>query len=100
MPTDAKCGLLVGVGLVLAVAVLFFQKDPPSEPAVAPAAVKAQAPSPAAALKPPEPPPERPIESSPLAPGRPVSRGEEASETLALQAIERPCPPPPISSPS
>ena len=28
MPNDAKCGLLVGVGLVLAVAVLFFQKEP------------------------------------------------------------------------
>lgn len=28
MPTDAKCGLLVGVGLVVAAAILFFQKDP------------------------------------------------------------------------
>jgi hypothetical protein len=32
MPTDAKCGLLVGVAVVLAVAVLFFQKDPPPPP--------------------------------------------------------------------
>lgn len=28
MPTDAKCGLLVGVGLVIAAAILFFQNDP------------------------------------------------------------------------
>ena len=77
MPTDAKCGLLVGVGLVLAVAVLYFQKDPPGEPAVAPAAVKARTPSPAAALKPPEAVPDRPTESSPLAPGRPVSRVDD-----------------------
>lgn len=30
MPTDAKCGLLVGVGLVIAAAILFFQNDPQS----------------------------------------------------------------------
>lgn len=28
MPADAKCGLLVGVGVVLAVAVFYFQKEP------------------------------------------------------------------------
>jgi hypothetical protein len=28
MPTDAKCGLLVGVVVVLAVAIVFFQKEP------------------------------------------------------------------------
>jgi hypothetical protein len=77
MPTDAKCGLLVGVGLVLAVAVLFFQKDPPPGEPPAPAAVKAHAPSPAAALKPPEAVPEWPAESSPRAPGRPVSRVDD-----------------------
>lgn len=37
MPTDAKCGLLAGVGVVLAVAVLFFPKDPPAAPPPAPA---------------------------------------------------------------
>ena len=40
MPNDAKLGLVVGVGLVIAVAVLFFHKDGPggstaSEPAPA-----------------------------------------------------------------
>jgi hypothetical protein len=72
MPTDAKCGLLVGVGVVLAVAVLFFQKDPPAGPAPAPV----QARSPAAAVKPPTAEPVRPRDSSP-APGRPVSRTAE-----------------------
>ena len=73
MPTDAKCGLLVGVGLVLAAAVLFFQKDPspadPPAPAVQPR-------SPAAAVKPPAAEPTRPPESSPV-PGRQVSRSAE-----------------------
>ena len=32
MPTDAKCGLLVGVAVVIAVAILFFQKDPANTP--------------------------------------------------------------------
>ena len=63
MPTDAKCGLLVGVGLVLAVGVLFFQKEAP------PAPRPAKASAPVAAVKPPDEP-----ERSPLAPGRPVSR--------------------------
>jgi hypothetical protein len=45
MPNDAKCGLLVGVGVVVAVAVLFFQKDPPpnTPSATPPAAVRAPA---------------------------------------------------------
>ena len=30
MPNDAKLGLVVGVGLVIAVAVLFFHKEPPA----------------------------------------------------------------------
>ena len=64
MSTDAKCGLLVGVGLVLAAAVLFFQKDPPPP---APAA------SPAAALKPPAAAAEY-SDRTPLPPARPVSR--------------------------
>jgi hypothetical protein len=51
MPADAKCGLLVGVGVVLAVAVFYFQKDPshgasPSGSSALPAAV----------VKPPAPP--------------------------------------------
>ena len=45
MPTDAKCGLLVGVGVVVAVAVVFFQKDPPAAAPPPAAAVRAPAPS-------------------------------------------------------
>jgi hypothetical protein len=73
MPTDAKCGLLVGVGVVLTVAVLFFQKEPPAAPP-SPAPVAAH--SPAAAVKPPAAEPVRSRDSSP-APGRPVSRTAE-----------------------
>jgi len=69
MPTDAKCGLLVGVGLVLAAAVLFFQRDPPPAP---PAPVV----SPAAALKPPAADRVSP-DRTPLPPARPVSRTVE-----------------------
>jgi hypothetical protein len=76
MPTDAKCGLLVGVGLVLAVAVLFFQKEPAPTDPPAPAA-QVQVASPAAALKPPDSVAERGPESTPLAPGRPVSRVDD-----------------------
>jgi hypothetical protein len=66
MPTDAKCGLLVGVGLVVAAAVLFFRKDSPPAP---PAPIV----SPAAALKPPAAEPVYP-DRTPLPPARPVSR--------------------------
>jgi hypothetical protein len=37
MPNDAKCGLIVGVGLVLAVAILLFRPDHPAPGAAAPA---------------------------------------------------------------
>lgn len=43
MPNDAKLGLVVGVGLVIAVAVLFFRKDMPT---VNPAAAANATPSP------------------------------------------------------
>jgi nucleoid-associated protein YgaU len=33
MPNDAKLGLVVGVALVIAVAVIFFRKDRPANPA-------------------------------------------------------------------
>lgn len=63
LPTDAKCGLLVGVGLVLGAAILFFQKDPaPPPPGASPAA-----------LKPPATEPVSP-DRTPLPPARPVSR--------------------------
>ena len=32
MPNDAKLGLVVGVGLVIAVAVLLFRRDAPAPP--------------------------------------------------------------------
>ncbi len=32
MPTDTKIGLLVGLGLVALVAVLFFQRNKPTDP--------------------------------------------------------------------
>lgn len=70
MPTDAKLGLLVGVGVVLAVAVMFFQKDPaPESP---PAAVIASSPKSSAATVKPSAAPGRSDKS--LVPGRPVSR--------------------------
>jgi hypothetical protein len=65
MPTDAKCGLLVGVGVVLAVAVLFFQTDPAPPPPLSH--------SPAAAVKPPAAGPV-PLRDLAPAPARPVSR--------------------------
>jgi|GEM_PF-6216399 len=43
MPTDAKCGLLVGVAVVVTVAVLFFQKEPPATNPPPSAAVRAPA---------------------------------------------------------
>jgi hypothetical protein len=50
MPADAKCGLLVGVGVVLAVAVLYFQKDPSHS-----ASPNGSSAPPAAVVKPPAP---------------------------------------------
>src|SRR5262245_48624481 len=68
MPTDAKLGLLVGVGLVLAVAILFFQKDSP--PAASAPDVQTRPVSPPAAVRPPAPAdPDRT-----MLPGRPASR--------------------------
>jgi len=46
MPADAKCGLLVGVGVVLSVAVFYFQNDP-SHGAPAPPAALVKPPAPA-----------------------------------------------------
>jgi hypothetical protein len=57
MPNDARLGLLVGVGLVLTVAVVFFRKEPASgTPAAVPAAV---AETPAVPALTPAPPPAR-----------------------------------------
>ena len=43
MPNDAKLGLVVGVGLVIAIGVLFFRKDPGSAPGTSPAGAAVQA---------------------------------------------------------
>ncbi len=62
MPNDAKLGLVVGVGLVIAVAVLFFRKDSP-------------VPDPAAANVKPAPavqPTTQPAPAAPAARNRPV----------------------------
>jgi hypothetical protein len=59
MPTDAKCGLLVGVGLVIAAAILFFQKDPEAPPLAIPSAeagMVTQLPKPPGKPLPPPPP--------------------------------------------
>lgn len=69
MPADAKCGLLVGVGVVVAVAILFFRTDsPPAAPPPGPT-VQTKSRAPAAAVKPPAPDP-----ISTRGPGVPVSR--------------------------
>jgi nucleoid-associated protein YgaU len=49
MPNDAKLGLVVGVGLVIAVAIVFFRKE---APAADPAASVKQQPPPAQPLSP------------------------------------------------
>ena len=50
MPNDAKLGLLVGVGLTIAVAVVFFSKEPAAE-ARTPAKAKPTATTPAPGLE-------------------------------------------------
>lgn len=56
MPNDAKLGLILGIGVVIAVAVLFFRQDPP-KPTATPGsagAAKVVLPSPADLPTPPE----------------------------------------------
>lgn len=43
MPNDAKLGLVVGVGLVIAIGVLFYRKDAGSAPGASPAGAAVQA---------------------------------------------------------
>jgi hypothetical protein len=70
MPSDAKCGLVVGLGVVVAVAVLFFRTDPPpAAPPAPPAQVHINSRAPAAAV---------PAPQSPAVPARPVSRPADA----------------------
>ncbi len=61
MPNDAKLGLVVGVGLVIAIGVVFFRKEPPPNASNPPGAA-------APALTPVARGPHR------LAPVRPASR--------------------------
>lgn len=60
MPNDAKFGLIIGVGLVIAVAVLFFQSQPQLTQPAAAEVQAPQTPPSAAALSAPESPPARP----------------------------------------
>jgi nucleoid-associated protein YgaU len=41
MPNDARLGLVVGVAVVIAIAVLFYRKEVPAQPPEAPAATSA-----------------------------------------------------------
>src|SRR5262245_13875186 len=53
MPNDAKLGLVVGVGLVVAITVVYFRKEPPAPAGQAPAgAVTPSRPAPVAARPP------------------------------------------------
>ena len=73
MPTDAKCGLLVGVGLVIAAAILFFQKEPDNPALAIPGTnAKTVTPLPKVAEQQTLPPP--PLVPVHEAPGRFVSR--------------------------
>jgi nucleoid-associated protein YgaU len=55
MPNDAKLGLVVGVGLVIAVALVFFRKDAPVSADPAANSVRPAPPAPAAPPAPPAP---------------------------------------------
>src|SRR5262249_29288569 len=72
MPNDAKLGLVVGVGLVIAVAVVFFRRDLTARPAGESATAVAPSPS----TRPPAPRPlTRPVR------GRPMAREAEDGAT-------------------
>ena len=71
MPTDAKCGLVAGLGVVVAVAVLFFRTDPPpAAPAAPPIQAQTKSRTPAAAMQAPQPPASAPRTTN----GEPSSR--------------------------
>lgn len=75
MPNDAKLGLVVGVGLVITVAVLFFRKDVTAGPA-------SGDPAPAGIVRPLPPAPSRPYGSVRTALARPTARsGETPAQT-------------------
>ncbi len=69
MPNDAKLGLVVGVVLVIAVAVIFFRKDLSGQ---------ANLPGPSATMIRPVTLPAPPANAGRVVPGRFIARGEEA----------------------
>ncbi len=69
MPNDAKLGLVVGVGLVIAVAIIFFQRSTPGH---APAAIEAS-------------PDSQPDNVEPAAPADSSQRGAVEARTLIHQ---------------
>jgi hypothetical protein len=96
MPTDAKCGLLVGVGVVIAVAVMFFQKEPQNPSVAATTSVNQVAtqptpvPTPAAVATATIPPSLTRPETNPITnpPAVPVSRTSEKEGTEGQQGLE------------
>jgi 5'-nucleotidase len=82
MPNDAKLGLVVGVGLVIAVAVVFFRKEtPPADPASAPPA-PAVTPSPTPAAS--RATVARPVQRAPAAPLTAQGRSHTVQEGETL----------------
>jgi nucleoid-associated protein YgaU len=76
MPNDGRLGLAVGVGLVIAAAVLFFRADaPPRDPPKT-----SPAPAPQATPPPPAPGPQRP------APARPTARSGDGARRHTVEA--------------
>jgi nucleoid-associated protein YgaU len=75
MPNDAKLGLVVGVGLVITVAVLFFRKDLPN-------GTTAGDPAPAGIVRPVQPAtrPDNPLRT---ASARPMARLDDAAAQTA-----------------
>jgi hypothetical protein len=71
MPNDAKCGLVVGLGVVVTAAVLFVPTGPPQTEPAPPPVVQTKSRAPAAAVGPPE--------SAPV-PAVPVSYSARPSE--------------------
>jgi nucleoid-associated protein YgaU len=70
MPKDAKVGLVIGLGLVMAVAVVFFRKDVTTSPPATDNVAGSAGGSPAAKVAPPTTPPpevteERPVHAKP-----------------------------------
>jgi 5'-nucleotidase len=79
MPNDAKLGLIVGVGLVIAIAVVFFRKDAPAAPAPAAAVTPKTPQAPRNEVK---AAPAQPASVSRPAPAEPVRHVVKEGDTL------------------